>query len=666
MGCAASRIDNEEKVLVCRQRKRLMKKLLGFRGEFADAQLAYLRALRNTGVTLRQFTESETLELENTSYGLSLPLPPSPPPTLPPSPPPPPPFSPDLRNPETSHDLADEEEEGENDGGNDGSGAAPPPPLPNSWNIWNPFESLELHSHPNGDNVVTQVELKKKQQIQQAEEEDWAETKSQFEEEDEQQEAGGTCLDLSVHQIEAVSGCNMKKPRRLKFKLGEVMDGNSSMTSCSGKDLENTHVTDCRIRRTLEGIIRELDDYFLKASGCEKEIAVIVDINSRDTVDPFREEKQLGKGIQCIVMEPGAHCSTLEKLYTAEKKLYQLVRNKEIAKVEHERKSALLQKQDGETYDLSKMEKARLSLESLETEIQRLEDSITTTRSCLLNLINDELYPQLVALTSGLAQMWKTMLKCHQVQIHISQQLNHLPDYPSIDLSSEYKRQAVNELETEVTCWYNSFCKLVNSQREYVKTLCTWIQLTDRLSNEDNQRSSLPVAARKLCKEWQLVFEKLPDKVTSEAIKSFLMSIKSIIHQQAEEYNLRRKCNKLERRLEKELISLAEIERRLEGILAMEEEEVSSTSLGSKHPLSIKQAKIEALRKRVDIEKTKYLNSVEVSKRMTLDNLKSSLPNVFQMLTALANVFANGFESVNGQTGTDVSDTSQHSDESQP
>lgn len=69
--------------------------------------------------------------------------------------------------------------------------------------------------------------------------------------------------------------------------------------------------------------------------------------------------------------------------------------------MEHERKSALLQKQDVETYDLSKTEKIRLSLESLETEIQRLEDSITTTCSCVLNLINDELYPQLVALTSG-------------------------------------------------------------------------------------------------------------------------------------------------------------------------------------------------------------------------------------------------------------------------
>ncbi|CAN6807456.1 unnamed protein product [Brassica oleracea] len=692
MGCAASSIDNEEKVLVCRQRKRLMKKLLVFRGDFADAQLAYLRALRNTGVTLRQFTESESLELENTSYGLSFPsppptLPPSPPhpPTLPP-PPPPPPFSPDLRKPETGH-KNEEEEEGaaEIDGNVDGSGATPPPPLPNSWNLWNPFESLELDSHPNGDDVGTQLDLKKKQKFQQAEEENWAETKTEFEEEDEQQEA----LGLSVQRIEAGGGSEVKKPRRLKFKLEEVMDDNSSMTSCYGKDLENA---DCRIRRTLEGIIKELDDYFLKASGCEKEIAVIVDINSRDSVDPFRYQEtrrkrsssakvfsalswswsskslQMGKDATTSgtvePCRPGAHCSTLEKLYTAEKKLYQLVRNKEIAKVEHERKSALLQKQDGEAYDLSKIEKTRLSLESLESEIQRLEDSITETCSCVLKLINEELYPQLVALTSGLAHMWKTMLKCHQVQVHISQQLNHLPDYPSIDLSSEYKRQAVNQLETEVTSWYNSFCKLVNSQREYVKTLCTWIQLTDRLSKEDNQRTSLPVAARKLCKEWQLVFEKLPDQVTSEAIKSFLMAIKFVINQQTEEYNLRRKWNKLEKRLEKELISLAEMERRFEGMSAMEED-ANSTSLGSKHPLLIKQAKIEALRKRVDVEKTKYLNSVEVSKRMTLDNLKSSLPNVFQVLTALATVFAKGFESVHGQTATDVSNTSQDSDGSQ-
>ncbi|KAJ4977277.1 hypothetical protein NE237_002383 [Protea cynaroides] len=56
--------------------------------------MTYLQTLKNTGITLRQFTEAETLELEDTPFGLG--VPPSPPP-LPPSPPPPPPFSLDLR-----------------------------------------------------------------------------------------------------------------------------------------------------------------------------------------------------------------------------------------------------------------------------------------------------------------------------------------------------------------------------------------------------------------------------------------------------------------------------------------------------------------------------------------------------------------------------------------
>ncbi|KAJ4981414.1 hypothetical protein NE237_032251 [Protea cynaroides] len=76
------------------RRERLMKQLVGFCEQFANAQMTYLQALKNTGITLRQFIEAETLELEDTPFGLG--APPSPLP-LPPSPLPPPPFSPDLR-----------------------------------------------------------------------------------------------------------------------------------------------------------------------------------------------------------------------------------------------------------------------------------------------------------------------------------------------------------------------------------------------------------------------------------------------------------------------------------------------------------------------------------------------------------------------------------------
>jgi hypothetical protein len=108
--------------------------------------------------------------------------------------------------------------------------------------------------------------------------------------------------------------------------------------------------------------------------------------------------------------------------------------------------------------------------------------------------------------------MWKTMNECHLVQNLISQRLNHLHDNPSTDFSTDYHRHAAAQLETEVTYWYNSFCKLIKSQREYVGTLSKWIKLIDRLE-DDHQHSGYLSAVRSLCEVWQLSLDKLPDKV---------------------------------------------------------------------------------------------------------------------------------------------------------
>uniref|UniRef100_A0A2N9J0M0 DUF632 domain-containing protein n=1 Tax=Fagus sylvatica TaxID=28930 RepID=A0A2N9J0M0_FAGSY len=173
-------------------------------------------------------------------------------------------------------------------------------------------------------------------------------------------------------------------------------------------------------------------------------------------------------------------------------------REEEITKSEYARKSCLLEKQESDNNDWTKVQKTRSSVESLEADIVRLEDSISRICSSILELIDEELYPQLVALTSGLMQMWKTMYESHQVQSYISQRLDHLHDNPSTELSTDSRRQATAQLETEVTYWYNSFCKLIKYQREYVRTLSRWIQLTDRLA-DDHQRGGYASVVRSLC-----------------------------------------------------------------------------------------------------------------------------------------------------------------------
>lgn len=72
-----------------------------------------------------------------------------------------------------------------------------------------------------------------------------------------------------------------------------------------------------------------------------------------------------------------------------------------MTKLELEKKSMLLLKQEEENHDWTKIEKTRSSVEGLETDVRRLQHSISSTCSTILELIDVELHPQLVALTSG-------------------------------------------------------------------------------------------------------------------------------------------------------------------------------------------------------------------------------------------------------------------------
>lgn len=113
--------------------------------------------------------------------------------------------------------------------------------------------------------------------------------------------------------------------------------------------------------------------------------------------------------------------------------------------------------------------------------------------------------------------------------------------------------------------------------------------------------------------------------------------------QQTEEDNLHKKSDKLEKRFQKELFSLAEMEKKVSW--SSSDGDVQS-DLSPKNPLSLKRAKTEALKNRLDSEKTKYLNSVQVTRCMTLNKLQTGLPSLFQALMGFSSASAQAFEAV--------------------
>ncbi|XP_061344015.1 protein ALTERED PHOSPHATE STARVATION RESPONSE 1 [Gastrolobium bilobum] len=624
MGCVFSSIDEDEKFGICKERKKVMKRLVGVRGEFSDSLLAYLKALRNTGATLRQFTESDTLESEIASSGLTEPS--SPLSHL--LPPPRPSFLTDKTILQVS-----QEETLENDDNN----------VP-TLQIDPSMSSSQLVRHTGKKEIVEPVEV-----------DDWQEAKPDFDKDTEE---------------EAVT-----KSRSGKQQYIEPVDDNSCAMSLHRKETTAMLMVVGRSGKTLEGIGKELDDYFLKASACIKEIAVIIDISGGDTLlrqNSGHHNRKRGNSSKVFSVlsrswyskshqftkedaelsspsepcKPGAHCATLKKLYAAEKKLFKALKEEGIAKLEFERKSLLLQKQEEENLDLVKIDKTRTSVEKLDSELISLRQTISETTTSILELIDEELLPQLVALTAGLAQMWSTMQECHQTQALISQQLSNLSDNLNTILNSDYRQQATSQFETEASYWYNSFCKLVKSQQEYVMTLCKWIQLTNHL--RDGHECSNHSFIQSICEQWKLGLKELPDEEASDAIKNLLSSIHSIINQQADEDNMRKKLEKFERRLQKCLNSLAEMEKKIEW--SFENDGDIAVNMSPNHPLYLKKTKTEALKKQVESVRANYLNSIQCRKVMTLNNLKTRLPHLFQSLMAFSSASVQAIEVIHTQS----------------
>ncbi|KAL2331179.1 hypothetical protein Fmac_018760 [Flemingia macrophylla] len=610
MGCVWSSIDEDGKVGACKERKKAIKQVVKIRGEFSDSLLAYLKSLRNTGATLRQFTDSDSIELETASYGVAEPASPL-------LPPPRPPF------------LADKaalhgDEILENDGSN-----VPGLQIGPTLRLFGPTDGKEM--------------------VEPGEEDNWEETKTEFEDEEAEEEAAAMA----------------EKLRRGKQQLMETVTENSSAMSLYEKDTTAMPVVVRRSGKTLEGIGKELDDKFLLASGCIKEIAVLIDISGGDTLlrqnsGPYDRRRGNSAKVFSILpwsrysksppstkdgaefsghsepCKPGAHCTTLKKLYAAEKKLFKALKEEGIAALEFDRKSSLLRKQEDENLDLVKIDKTRSSVDKLDSELISLRQCISETTSSILEIIDEELLPQLVALIAGLTQMWRIMHKSHEAQAIISQQLSSLSDNQNTILNSGYRHQATIQFETEASYWYNSFCKLVKYQREYVRTLSKWVQLTNSL--RDGQECSNHSSILTICEQWELGLNELRDKETADAIKSLLSSIRSIIAQQTEEDNNLKRLQKLERKFQKCLNSLAEMKQRIDG-------DISDAS--PKHPIHHKKTETEAVKKQLESAKASYLEAVQYSRAMTLNQIQTKLPPLFQSLMEFSSASAKALEVIN-------------------
>lgn len=238
------------------------------------------------------------------------------------------------------------------------------------------------------------------------------------------------------------------------------------------------------------------------------------------------------------------------------------------------------------------------------------------------------------------------MYECHQVQKHIVQQLKYLNIIPSAEPTSEIHRQSTLQLELEVQQWHMSFCNLVKAQRDYIQSLTGWLHLSlFQFSRNPLSRTGQESKIYSLCEEWKLTVDRIPDKVASDGIKSFLTVIHAIVVQQADENKQKKKSESVFKDLEKKVVLLRSLECKY-GPYSMPD---SSGSSG-KNPVAEKRVKVEILRAKAEEEKTKHEKSVCVTRAKTLNNLQMGLPHVFEAMVGFSSVCMHAYEAVYNQS----------------
>ncbi|KAK6129733.1 hypothetical protein DH2020_036534 [Rehmannia glutinosa] len=604
MGCAQSKIENEESVSRCKERRNIMKEAVSVRNAFASAHSGYSISLKDTGAALSDYAGGEVPPPPPDAVAPSdppaseQPPPPPPPPmesSLPPPPPPLPSFSPmpPLQRSVTmpaaltenmkgkmkgiaidESDIEEEEEEEEEEekerfhrrkkGVEEVNVETPirappnpttPPeirgmawdyffmeniPRPNLDEVEEEGEGYVEDKNGNFDNVGENVEFRT------PEKQVGFEGIEEFKTPDE--------TPVGVVAEKQFLHSNTAPPAMSRFATGGNVVGNNNN---NGVDLLK--------------ILSEVDDHFLKASQSAQEVSKMLEAtrlhyhsnfaDNRGHIDHAARVMQVitwNKSFRGVPSGDGmkdnfdaedyeTHATVLDKLLAWEKKLYEEVKTGELMKLEYQRKVAQLNKLKKRNASSEQLEKAKAAVSHLHTRYIVDMQSLDSTVSEVNDIRDKQLFPKLVALVHGMAKMWESMCTHHDSQLKIVMDLKSLDISTVLIETTKHHHDRTKQLSTVVEQWHSQFEKLVTNQRQYITALNNWLKL-NLVPIESTLRekvSSPPRIAsppiQPLLRSWHDHLEKLPDEVAKSAIASFGAVIKTIIIHQEEEMKLKEK-----------------------------------------------------------------------------------------------------------------------------
>ncbi|XP_076883373.1 protein ALTERED PHOSPHATE STARVATION RESPONSE 1-like [Bidens hawaiensis] len=572
MGISQSKTDKCEALKLCKQRKIFIKQAIDSRYDFSAAHLAYTQSLREIGIALRRFAESELL--------LDSPSPPhasagagDQPPVSTVS---------YMRSSATNAvtvslnpSVIDISSRVSVDDIDTTPFTMPPPPPPpesgSSWDYFDPADEPEsfrfvghdgFHVNFNNMSVQKQFSVKDTEQVNHDDVNSVASNSEAKAVEFEDNESGAGALVCRVSQTESnkdscclTEGLTEAEEDPTEFITHRAKDFLSSIKEIEGRffsacesgkevskmlEVDKTRVGcseskgssnasnllcgNCRKGKTtlishdVANIITWKRSTSLHSSSSRNPLApTSKDANNDDSGSDFFEE---------CCMIAGSHSSTLDRLYAWERKLYDEVKASESIRKVYDRKCDQLRHQFAKDLKSHVIDKTRAIVKDLHSRIIVALHTVDSISKRIEKMRDEELQPQILELIQGLNRMWKAMLECHHAQYITISLAYYLKKSKS--QQQEPKKPIIDELQQKIEHFGLSFTDMVNSQTVYVESVNSWLQNCIIQPKERSKkrafspRRSVGPPILVICRDWSAGIQGLPAQQVSDSIEAFL------------------------------------------------------------------------------------------------------------------------------------------------
>nr|XP_019710254.2 nitrate regulatory gene2 protein [Elaeis guineensis] len=671
MGCAQSRVDNEEAVTRCRERKQWMKEAVTARNAFAAAHSAYAVALKNTGAALSEFGQGEVAAapasvagdtgvhpsaVASTSASAAASAAVQPPvDTLPPPPPPLPDFHrrPAAASPSPSPAPPPPPQ------------TPPPPPMP-AESTWDYFFAMDENMP--GPSLGHPEEIRPERE--------------EAPEESFKRSAPSPPTPAIDHDVTGADDDSPMTPEKVvlepplapkpgkKQKPGGAVHHQHAASAPPIDAKRGKMVAVAASSINLLQVLTDIDDHFLKASESAHEVSKMLEATRLHYHSNFADNRG-HIDHSAIVMRvitwnrsfkgiPHAndgrndfdnddwetHAIVLDKMLAWEKKLYDEVKAGELMKIEYQRKVALLNRQKKRGTSTEALERTKAAVSHLHTRYIVDMQSMDSTVSEVERLRDRQLYPKLVELVDEMAKMWEAMYVHHDNQLKIVSNLKILDITNAPKETSEHHYKRTLQLFEIVKEWHSQFDKLVSHQKVYIQALNNWLKLNvipiesslkERVSSPPRPHQP-PIQALLLA--WREHLEKLPDELAKSAILSFSAVINTIVTLQQEELKQKEKCDETRKEYLKKTRAFedwySKYSQRRATALSEEAMQEGTEGATQKDPVAERKFAVESVKLRLDDEEDNHRKLCKQVREKSFGSLKTHLPELFRAMSDFA------------------------------